>query len=170
MKKTYGEYRGLGNPSAIPPDFFLNSKDRRKGEDLNHILGNILQDLKGERNPSVIRCDELPFVHESGDKMANTFQYILNFILSNPPRGATLFLYIKCEIAKTEFIDLSLNSFDKLYRISFHTNSEANTKDFPEELQKYCSDSLTEMKGKFSINTEPGTGWLFNLEVPGKLK
>lgn len=171
MKKIYGDYRGYGQLATIPPNFLSpGSKDRKNGEDLNQILGNILQEMNCDDKPFVIRCDELPRVRGSEEKLWNIFHYIINFIVSRSPQELTLFLYIKCEAVRADTIDLSLGSNEKKYKVSFHTNSDAKAIDFPEDQKKYCSDGIAEMKGNFSVNTEPGTGWLFNLEVPGKLK
>lgn len=170
MKKTYGDYRAGGDLSPVLPDFIRNGGlATKRGADLNTILGSVLHNLDHSQS-SVIRCDELPTVEGNVEELTKAFQYILDFILSDPPERTTLFLHIKCEIARTDYIDLSVKAAHKRYKVSFHTNSGADGEDFPEQQKNYCMSCLADLKGQFNVNTEPGTGWLFTLEVPGKLK
>lgn len=170
MKKTYGAYRDGENRFPVLPDFIRHGGlATKRGADLNTILGRVLSET-GDLRTSVIRCDELPVVQGDEEDLTRTFLYVLDFILSCPPAENTLFLHIKCEIARTDYIDLSFDTTHKMYTITFHSNSEAEGRDFPHEQKKYCMNCLSGIKGQFNVNTEPGTGWLFTLEVPGKLK
>ena len=75
---------------------------------------------------AIIRFDALP--HVKGDKavMANIIHYIFNSILSNPPAGTKLLIYIKCEKERTEVMDLSVTDDFQNFDISVFTNIIAN--------------------------------------------
>jgi hypothetical protein len=144
---------------------------QKESLDLNLVLEASLHKIRDpETLRPFIRCDELPVVNANGEKLSRCLDHLLRFIFASSPAGTPLFLYIKCDSRMNDFIDLTVKNGERLYSISFQTNSLAEGDAFPIDQKNYCNSCLTEMKGKLLVNTEPGTGWLFTLEVPGKLK
>jgi hypothetical protein len=166
MTNTYGAPPAADQdlPRALPG---LIQTDRLY-TDLNIVVEKKLQERYPSALSSVIRCDELPVAYGPKRNWLHIFDHLFNFILFRPP-SATLFLHIRCE----EISSYTFNRVtpgDKTFRISFHTNCGWDHSDLtPGELTD-CESALKENKASFMMNTVPGTGWLFNLEVQGKLK
>ena len=167
MENTFGTSFGTDSlRSRVMPGY----PQEENIADLNMLVEQVLQELRPELPPSVIRCDELPLIPASRDKMIRTLEYLLRYILAYPPAKATLFLHLRCEPVATDFIDMKLAQGEKKFRISFHSNCAADPGDLPADQKNFCIAMLAEIKGRLILNTGSGTGWLFNLEVPGKLK
>ena|SRR5688500_4024298 len=167
MENTYGTSFGTDpfRARVLP-----GHPQEKNTTDLNVLVEQVLQDLCPASLHSVIRCDELPVIQASRDKMIRTLEYILGFILAHPPARATLFLHLRCEPVATDFIDMKMAKGEKIFRILIHSNCTADPSDLPEDRKNFCAAILSEIRGRMILNTGSGTGWLFNLEVPGKLK
>ncbi len=171
MTNTYGPSYGQESVPAWKDEWPAGHETARHALDLNDLVEAALQRLqKPEVSQAFIRCDELPLVKGSAEKLSTTVYLLLSYIMDAPPPGSDLFLYIKCDTDGSAAIDPGIRKSECGYRISFQTNSLAEAASFPEEQRKYCSDCLQEMNGELILNTQPGTGWLFILEVKGKIE
>ncbi len=142
--------------------------DVKPGTDLNELLERALQ-LVGVPPSAIVRCDELPVVRVNEEGLEVTFIYLLRFLFSHHPESESFLLHVKVEQVTTDFIDMVMDKEDTVYRISFHTNRMAQGSLFSKEEADFCSRCLSDARGAFTVNTKPSSGWLFILEVPGKL-
>ena len=120
---------------------------------------------------AIIRFDALPHVATSRQDMGVLVSHLFNSILDNPPAGTKLFIYIRCEIEKTEVMDLSLPEGFQHYSIGVYTNIVAD-----EAWQLVQQPVLAEMQaiaakahGNFIHHRIVKTGCLYQLVLPGKL-
>ncbi len=120
----------------------------------------------------IIRYDALPQVAGSRQDVAALLSHVFNSILDNPPAGTKLFIYIRCEIDKSEIMDLTLPDGFQQYQISVYTNIVAD-----ESWQLQQQPVLAEMKalaerlkGTFDHYSIVKTGCLYQLVLPGKIE
>ena len=171
MSNTIGHSFGQESVPSWKDEWPAGHETARYSLDMNDLVEAALQRLqKPETSQAFIRCDELPLVKGSAEKLSTAVYLLLSYIMEAPPPGSDLFLYIKCDPENNAFMDTGIRKRETGYRISFQTNSLANASLFPEEQKKYCSECLQEMNGELILNTQPGTGWLFILEVKGKIE
>ncbi|MGV3657964.1 MAG: hypothetical protein ACO1NX_08415 [Chitinophagaceae bacterium] len=155
-----------GQPATGPADTPL--------VDMNEVVQYHLLSRRSlvEAMKVIIRYDALPQIAGSRQDVAALLSHVFNSILDNPPAGTKLFIYIRCEIDKSEIMDLSLPDGFQQYHVSVYTNIVAD-----ESWQLQQQPVLDEMKvltqrlkGSFDHYSITKTGCLYQLMLPGKLK
>ena len=140
---------------------------------LNDILRQALQQrLQYEKKNSdiIIRCDALPAV-ETDEKIAGVFDHIVQMIVSHPPNGARLFLYVNCEEEHTGTAGFDLVKRNKRYKVNFHTNISTDEawKKAHEKAIAGCKAILAQYGAGFTVNDIKSTGCLFSISLLGKM-
>ena len=140
---------------------------------LNDILRQALQQrLQYEKKNSdiIIRCDVLPVV-ETDKKIAGVFDHIVQMIVSHPPNGTRLFLYVNCEEESTGMSGFDLAKRSKRYKVNFHTNISTDEawKKAHKKTIAGCKAVLAQYGAGFTVNDIKSTGCLFSISLLGKM-
>ena len=119
------------------------------------------------RNTSVtVRCELLPRVDGDPRQFETLFDRLLSLILSNPPVGSRLFLYVDCheEIVEKDGAEL------KKWTLRFSTNIPANEewRQVHQPILQECEQIVTRHNGEFTVNRIQNTGSLFVMNLYGK--
>lgn len=140
-------------------------------------LNRLVQQVFEEHQPTVVqlqtivRCDTLPLVQGSKQCLLALFRAAVGLALEHPPRNSKLFIYIKCERKASDVMDLSIPDGFIQYEIRFYTNSNTspgwekvniNTLALGEQLS-------SESKGVLEFPAARNAGYLFTLNLPGKI-
>lgn len=141
---------------------------------LNDILRQALQQrLQYEKKNSniIIRCDSLPVVETDKKTIVEVFGHIVQMIVSHPPNGTRLFLYVNCEEENKGMSGPDLVKRYKRYKVSFHTNISTDEawKKAHEKTIAGCKAVLAQYGAGFTVNDIKSTGCLFSISLLGKM-
>lgn len=136
---------------------------------LNEVWRQSLKKNEGLlRNTSVtVRCDLLPQVDGDPRQLQTLFDRLLSLILSNPPVGSRLFLYVDCQ---EEILDEEDGKSTKKWTLRFSTNIPAGEewKQAHEPVWQECEKIVNRHSGAFTVNRIQNTGCLFVMNLYGK--
>lgn len=156
-----GSGNGTGESSLLP---LIN---------LNQVFQTSLelyQETITKSSP-IIRCDILPSVQGDSVQMQQLFNLVIKMILLNLPIVNNLFIYIKCDGAKDEVMDLSIPAGFNKYSINVFSNAihilERADK-FEQEISE-CKTICTKNNGHFEEHTSSDSGCLFTISLFGKM-
>lgn len=136
---------------------------------LNAIFRESMQKAQ-QRHPAtsvVMRCGALPTLPFREEDMRRLFDTLLDLLLGEGEEGKQLFLFVDCEESKDHATAFKTAV---TYTIKFHTNI-APTPQWAErhrEALAGCEGLLIAYGGLFKFNSNPTTGCLFALTMPGK--
>jgi signal transduction histidine kinase len=141
---------------------------------LNDVLRQALQQrLQYEKKNSdiIIRCDVLPVVETDRKKIIGVFDHIVQMIISHPPNGARLFLYVNCEEEHTAMTGADVVKRNKRYKVNFHTNISTDEawKKAHEKTIAGCKAVVAQYGASFTVNDIKSTGCLFSISLLGKM-
>jgi light-regulated signal transduction histidine kinase (bacteriophytochrome) len=141
--------------------------------DLNRLVQQVFeeQQQKVSQLQTIIRCDVLPLVQGGVHCFLALFRNTVGEVLEHPPRNSKLFIYIKCERKATEVIDLTMPDGFIQYEIRFYTNSN-NSPEWEKaniNTLALCEQLSTESKGVLEFPAARNAGYLFTLNLPGKI-
>ena len=79
------------------------------------------QETGEKKSLSIVRSDKLPFVYGHREQFVRLMELIIEMIVSYPPAGSKLFLYVKCvaEEKNPDVMDLRLTEGTQLYTLHF---------------------------------------------------
>lgn len=120
------------------------------------------------RNTSVtVRCELLPQVDGDPRQLQTLFDRLLSLILSNPPVGSRLFLYVDCQ---EEILGEKDGAELKKWTLRFSTNIPANEewRQIHQPVLQECEQIVTRHNGEFAVNRIQNTGCLFVMNLYGK--
>lgn len=141
--------------------------------DMNEAVQQYLHSRQGQAGAAqaIIRLDALPLLLGHRQDVYQLVCHLFNSILAHPPAGTRLLLYVKCEIEKSEIMDLSLPAGLQPFVISVYTNIVAD-----EAWQQQQQPALARLhtlaahlQGSFTSYRIANTGCLYRLVLPGKL-
>lgn len=120
----------------------------------------------------IVRCETLPQVKADYIEMAKLFDDLLGMILNYPPNTSRLFLYIDCEEAASDVIDMDMEDGLKRYIIKFHTNiiTHNSWKLVNNQALINCRQILSKHNGNLAVNDISSAGCLFSVSLPGKIE
>lgn len=149
------------------------SQSCSKQTNLHDILRQALQQrLRYEKKNSdiIIRCDALPVV-ETDTRIVGVFDDIVQMIVSHPPNGPRLFLYVNCEEENTGTAGSDLVKRNRRYKVNFHTNISTDEawKKAHEKAIAGCKAVLAQYGAGFTVNDIKSTGCLFSISLLGKM-
>ncbi|HYK57423.1 MAG TPA: hypothetical protein VEV15_13230 [Flavisolibacter sp.] len=141
---------------------------------LNDTLRQALQQrLQYEKKNSdiIIRCDNLPVVETDRKKIVGVFDDIVQMIVSHPPNGTRLFLYVNCAEENTGMTGFDLVKRNKRYKVNFHTNISTDEawKKAHEKTIAGCKAVLAQYGAGFTVKDIKSTGCLFSISLLGKM-
>jgi hypothetical protein len=94
-------------------------------------------------------------------------------IVSHPPVGSKLYLYVKCspETVDNEVMDLRLADGDGLYKIEIYTNitTDQHWEMLYQAKLAECNLQAAKNRGNFSFSPVANTGCVFSLTLAGKI-
>jgi hypothetical protein len=141
--------------------------------DLNRLAQQVFEEHQPRvaQLQTIVRCDTLPLVQGGEQCLLTLFRNAVGLVLEHPPRNSKLFIYIKCERKATDVIDLSIPDGFIEYEIRFYTNSNTST-DWEKvniETLALCEQLSSESKGVLEFPAARNAGYLFTLNLPGKI-
>lgn len=141
--------------------------------DLNAVLNEALQAFVAEREKRKlnVRCDNLPFVLADRQPVLTLFNHLLTMLLKHPHADNNLFLYIKCQEAQSEIMDLRLEKGFTNFNIQFFTNFTIteNWQNLYQQKLLDISNIAASNRGSFYLNNSLHAGCVFSLTLPGKI-
>ena len=126
-----------------------------------------------QKTLSIVRSDKLPSVCGRREQFQQLLDMMIEMIISYPPSGSKLFLYVKCEAEERnpEILDLRLTEGSQMHTLYFYTNITTD-----DRWKMICKDRLAECaviaeqnKARFSFYPISNTGCIFSLALPGKI-
>ena len=140
---------------------------------LNAVLNNSVKKAQ-QAFPSqriILRCEPLPRVKGNPDDWKELFDNLVRLIVSYPPPGYRLFLFIGCEEVPGK--NGQQVSFDNSYfLVRFHTNITTRedwvTANAP--VLERCRLIIERLKGTLLVNNITNTGCVFAVTLPGKIE
>lgn len=140
--------------------------------DLDQIFRNVLS-AHTVNGGIIFRCDKLPLSPGNPEYFTCLFDAIISMIVSHPPFGSKLFLYVKCfpEVLDSDVMDLRENENDAPFKIEIYSNITTD-KDWEMSYQAKladCNVQSTRVSGNFSFTPIANTGCLFSLTLRGKI-
>lgn len=140
--------------------------------DLNDVFRNVLHkySLTGG---IIFRCDKMPLVEGSPENYSCLFDALLSMIVSHPPVGSKLFLYIKCfpEMVDSDVMDLLVKGDYSRYKIEIYSNitTDKNWEMLYQAKLAECKSQSAKVSANFLFSPIANTGCLFSLTLPGKI-
>lgn len=152
-----------------PENFYsLPGEEVKLSEIIQQSLQKFHKEVKSKK--LIFRCEPLPAI--PGDKLQiyKLLDGLVAAIITNPPIGNKLFLYVNCEKEKTDGMELTLTNGYKKYVIEFHTNIHTDQfwKIKNEGIMHECISIAQSCQGNLHVNDISKTGCLFSLSLPGK--
>jgi light-regulated signal transduction histidine kinase (bacteriophytochrome) len=156
--------------SGAPATHVLPVTEENGLVNLNHVIQQLLQALAKEVKAlqAIIRFDLLPFVKGNGTELYEVFENLFTSIINHPPAGNKLFIYIRCEKARSETMDLRLPEGFCLYTICVYTNIKVDEAWLHQHQQVRARKLIQQMMGNLITHPITNTGCLYELELPGK--
>ena len=141
--------------------------------DLNRLVQQVFEEHQPRVSQlqTIVRCDTLPLVQGGVQCLLPLFRNAVGLALAHPPRNSKLFIYIKCERKATDVIDLSMPDGFIQYEIRFYTNSN-NSPDREKvniDTLALCEQLSSECQGVLEFPAVRNAGYLFTLNLPGKI-
>lgn len=157
--------------SGAPAPHVLPLTDESSLVNLNLVVQNLLQAMQQVKElQAIIRFDLLPQVIGNDTELHEVFENLFTSIINHPPAGNKLFIYIRCEKAKSETMDLRLPEGFCLYTIGIYTNIKADERwlQLHQQQQERSKGIIQQMMGTLITHPITNTGCLYELELPGK--
>lgn len=141
---------------------------------LNTVLKESLKKVqtRADHLQLITRCEPLPQVKANYGDMVKFFDGLLGMILNSAPKTSKLFLYVDCEEAANNAMEMNLGDGMKRYVIKFHTNisTHGNWKLVNSQALANCQQILFNHNGTLAVNEISRTGCLFSFSLPGKIE
>ncbi len=146
------------------PDHYLEQVN------LTEVLQQAFQQLRRREGFDMIaRFEKLPAIQADKEAMVAVFSDLMQTIMSHPPSGSRLFLYVAGE--DKGLLQEEEPHKAKAYKINFYTNI------FTDDAWKTtCHDTLAECRAVlarynagFVVNEIKSTGCLFSISLFGKM-
>ena len=157
------------------PAFLSVHQGMKQEVDLNQVFQSGMQKhvTHEKKTLSIVRSDKLPVVSGQKEQFVELLDMMIEMIISYPPAGSKLFLYVKCDVEERdpEIMDLSLSKDFRLCTLYFYTNitTDDRWKMMYKDRLAQCAIIAAENQGKFSSYAISNTGCLFSLTLPGKI-
>ena len=94
-------------------------------------------------------------------------------IVSHPPQGSKLYLYVKCfpETVDDDVMDLRVDAQTAIYKIEIYSNitTDKEWEMLHQAKLAECNLQAAKVKGRFSFSPVVNTGCVFSLTLPGKI-
>ena len=140
--------------------------------DLNEIFRAVL-DTYSVDGGLIFRCDKLPIAIGSPEDFTYLFDALLSMIVSHPPQGSKLYLYVKCfpETVDDDVMDLRVDAQTAIYKIEIYSNitTDKEWEMLHQAKLAECNLQAAKVKGRFSFSPVVNTGCVFSLTLPGKI-
>lgn len=141
---------------------------------LNNVLKESLKKAQTGVNhlQLITRCEALPKVKAEYGEIMKFFDGLLGMILNSAPQTSKLFLYVDCEEALINKMEMDTEEGMKRYIIKFHTNisTHDNWKLVNSQTLASCKQILSNYNGTLAVNEISRTGCLFSFSLPGKIE
>ena len=116
----------------------------------------------------IMRCDQLPVVFGNRNELRILCDHLADLILSYPPAGSKLFLYVECDDSTNDSV-----SFDgdfRNYEINFHSNMAAGDdwQNAHDATLAECSRIVSAHNGSFIHKKHEHSGCIFSIILSGK--
>ena len=140
--------------------------------DLNDVFRTVL-DQYPVAGGLIFRSEKLPITNGNSEDFTCLFDALISMIVSHPPVGSKLYLYVKCfpEAVDSDVMDLRLTGADRLYKIEIYTNitTDKHWEMLYQARLAECNLQAAKIKGNFSFSPVVKTGCVFSLTLPGKI-
>jgi light-regulated signal transduction histidine kinase (bacteriophytochrome) len=141
---------------------------------LNTVLKESLKKAQSQIDnlQLIVRCESLPQIKADHDDMVGLFDNLLGMILNHHSQTLRLFLYVDCEEASVDVIDMNIEEGFKRFTIKFHTNvtTHDNWKLVNSQALVNCRQILSRHNGNLAVNEISKTGCLFSVSLQGKIE
>jgi hypothetical protein len=140
---------------------------------LNEIMQYSLQRLQQQKKnlDIIVRCQSLPTIEADKKNIVKVFDHLVQMIVSYPPTGTRLFLYVDCEEENKETAASELVKKNKRYRVNIHTNINTDDvwKTAHQKTIAECKAILAQYGAGFTVNEIRSAGCLFSISLLGKM-
>jgi hypothetical protein len=162
MSSSISKTSRISEPESYSEPIHLNGIMQQALQRLQHVNKGL--DL-------IVRSEVLPVIEGDKKTIVRVFDDIVHMIVSPPPTGTRLFLYVDCEEEPKEASGAELVKIYKRYTLNFHTNINTNEawKTAHEKTIARCRTLLAQYGASFTVKEVKSTGCLFSISLLGKM-